>query len=80
MRNAKISPHTSLQIRVMRDGAASCARDYAENLKTDSAMKGRCCSRQLLITMKVVCDSGKASHDEVRVIRGGGEASDTEQM
>jgi hypothetical protein len=33
-----------------------------------------------MITMKVVCDSGKASHDEVGVIRGGGEASDTEQM
>jgi hypothetical protein len=33
-----------------------------------------------MITMKVVCDSGKATHDEVGVIRGGGEASDAEMM
>jgi hypothetical protein len=31
-------------------------------------------------TTKAICDSGKASHDEVGVIRGGGEASDTEQI
>jgi hypothetical protein len=31
-------------------------------------------------TIKVVCDGGKASHDEVGVIRGGGEANDAERM
>jgi hypothetical protein len=31
-------------------------------------------------TIKVVRDGGKASHDEVGVIRGGGEASDAERM
>jgi hypothetical protein len=31
-------------------------------------------------TKKVVCDGGKASHDEVGVIRGGGEASDAKKM
>jgi hypothetical protein len=31
-------------------------------------------------TTKLVRDGGKASHNEVRVIRGGGEASDTKRM
>jgi hypothetical protein len=32
------------------------------------------------VTTKVVRDGGKASHDEVEVIRGGGEANDAEEM
>jgi hypothetical protein len=31
-------------------------------------------------TTKLVRDGGKASHNEVGVTRGGGEASDTEKM
>jgi hypothetical protein len=31
-------------------------------------------------TTKLVHDGGKASHNEVRVIRGGGEASDAKRM
>jgi hypothetical protein len=31
-------------------------------------------------TTKLVCDGGKASHNEVGVIRGGGEASDAKRM